>query len=79
MGLDALFWRPGVHADRALIHKLNKSFFFLKKGLLFLFLFLLFILDDHFYSNVRMNELVWIWVGGEMGRMGGVEGRKTVI
>jgi hypothetical protein len=28
MGSDALFWHTGVHADRALIHKINK---FLKK------------------------------------------------
>ena len=23
MGFDALFWHTGVHADRALIHKIN--------------------------------------------------------
>jgi hypothetical protein len=25
MGSDALYWNVGVHADRALIHKVNKS------------------------------------------------------
>ena len=39
----------------------------------------LFILDDCFYSNVRMNEWVCIWVDGKMGRMGGARGRETVI